>query len=238
MRNCQKKGTPQNIYEHEYDHLPTRGTPPKTCYYSYEQFTIRGILPPPLYKQWVRGGHRFSREANEEHLLPKWYINKRGTTPTMIKTKMRTCLKGVHPAKTCYYYHGGTIVNRTYVKHKNLYIYPFLPTIFGPVYYGPPVTIWAINETGYIFAPPPKKHLVRKGDTAFRGRPMKKTSHFFRYRVLICTKALAIILLLECVAWTWLINFRKLQLRLGGNPLKFQVVCSPNRTAVLKGFNS
>ena len=27
------------------------------------------------------------------------------------------------------------IVNRTYGKHKSLYIYPFLPTIFGPINY-------------------------------------------------------------------------------------------------------
>ena len=32
----------------------------------------------------------------------------------------------------------GTIVNRTYGKHKSLYVNLFLPTIFGPIYYGPP----------------------------------------------------------------------------------------------------
>ena len=32
----------------------------------------------------------------------------------------------------------GTIVNRTYGTHKNLYIYLFSLTIFGPVYYDPP----------------------------------------------------------------------------------------------------
>ena len=32
----------------------------------------------------------------------------------------------------------GTIVNRTYGTHKNLYIFLFSPTIFGPIYYGPP----------------------------------------------------------------------------------------------------
>ena len=32
----------------------------------------------------------------------------------------------------------GTIVNRTYGLHKNLYIDLFLLTIFGPIYYGPP----------------------------------------------------------------------------------------------------
>ena len=32
----------------------------------------------------------------------------------------------------------GTIVNRTYGIHKNLYIYLFLRAIFGPIYYGPP----------------------------------------------------------------------------------------------------
>ena len=32
----------------------------------------------------------------------------------------------------------GTIVNRTYGTPKNPYIYPFLLTTFGPIYYGPP----------------------------------------------------------------------------------------------------
>ena len=32
----------------------------------------------------------------------------------------------------------GTLVNRTYGDHKNLYIHLFLPTIFGPIYYLPP----------------------------------------------------------------------------------------------------
>ena len=32
----------------------------------------------------------------------------------------------------------GTIVNRTYDTHKNLYFYVFLPTTIGPIYYGPP----------------------------------------------------------------------------------------------------
>ena len=32
----------------------------------------------------------------------------------------------------------GAIVNRTYGIHKNLYICLFLPTIFGPIYCGPP----------------------------------------------------------------------------------------------------
>ena len=37
-----------------------------------------------------------------------------------------------------WYYYGGGIGNRTYDIHKNLYIEPFLLTIFGPVNYGPP----------------------------------------------------------------------------------------------------
>ena len=36
------------------------------------------------------------------------------------------------------YYLRGTIANRTYGKDKNLDIYVFLLTIFGPIYYGPP----------------------------------------------------------------------------------------------------
>ena len=31
----------------------------------------------------------------------------------------------------------GAIVNRTYCTHKKLYIYVFILTIFGPIYYGP-----------------------------------------------------------------------------------------------------
>ena len=31
----------------------------------------------------------------------------------------------------------GTISNRTYGTHKNMHIYLFLPTTFGPIYYGP-----------------------------------------------------------------------------------------------------
>ena len=34
----------------------------------------------------------------------------------------------------------GTLVNRTYGKHKNLNIYLFLLTLFGPIYYGPLIT--------------------------------------------------------------------------------------------------
>ena len=32
----------------------------------------------------------------------------------------------------------GTVVNRTYGKNKNLYMYLFLLKIYGPIYYGPP----------------------------------------------------------------------------------------------------
>ena len=32
----------------------------------------------------------------------------------------------------------GTLVNRTYGMHEDLYISPFLQTIFGPINYGPP----------------------------------------------------------------------------------------------------
>ena len=35
----------------------------------------------------------------------------------------------------------GVIVNRIYGTHKNLYIYLFLITIFGPIYYGPPFSM-------------------------------------------------------------------------------------------------
>ena len=32
----------------------------------------------------------------------------------------------------------GTMLNKTYGTHKNLYVSLFLLTIFGPIYYGPP----------------------------------------------------------------------------------------------------
>ena len=32
----------------------------------------------------------------------------------------------------------GGILNRTYGTHKTLYIYLYLLTLFGPIYYGPP----------------------------------------------------------------------------------------------------
>ena len=38
---------------------------------------------------------------------------------------------------SCYYL-WGTIVNRTYGTHKKLYIFIFLPSIFGSIYHGPP----------------------------------------------------------------------------------------------------
>ena len=47
-----------------------------------------------------------------------------------------------HSSTNEYRYHTlllrGTIVNRTYCRHKNLYISLFLLTIFGPINYGPP----------------------------------------------------------------------------------------------------
>ena len=36
------------------------------------------------------------------------------------------------------HFYGGGILNRTYGAPKNLYIELFLPTIIGPIYYGPP----------------------------------------------------------------------------------------------------
>ena len=36
-----------------------------------------------------------------------------------------------------HHYLRGTLVNRTYGGHKNLYNLLFLPTIFGPIYYSP-----------------------------------------------------------------------------------------------------
>ena len=49
--------------------------------------------------------------------------------------EIRIRLYGRFEVFHCY---GGAIVNRTYGLHKNLYIKPFLLTVFGPVNYGPP----------------------------------------------------------------------------------------------------
>ena len=44
----------------------------------------------------------------------------------------------------------GTIVNRTYGTHKDLYISPFLPSIFGPIYYGPPQELLYFGVDWYV----------------------------------------------------------------------------------------
>ena len=52
--------------------------------------------------------------------------------------------EGVHEPKNTRlflreaYYLRGAIANTTYGTNNNLYISLFLPTIFGPIYYGPP----------------------------------------------------------------------------------------------------
>ena len=55
-------------------------------------------------------------------------------------------------AKNNYHCYGGTIVDRTYGIHKNLYIYLFLLRIFGPIYYGPP-SIVAFRQYWVIRSP-------------------------------------------------------------------------------------
>ena len=47
-------------------------------------------------------------------------------------------VEGLLKRSECTFYLRGTLVNRTYGGHKNLYINLFLLTIFGPVYYRPP----------------------------------------------------------------------------------------------------
>ena len=48
----------------------------------------------------------------------------------------------------------GTIVNRTNGIHKNLYIYPFLLTIFGPINYGPcRMQRWRGSHSSHRFFP-------------------------------------------------------------------------------------
>ena len=42
------------------------------------------------------------------------------------------------PGRSRYLRLRGTILNRIYGAHKNLYISLFLLTVFGPIYYGPP----------------------------------------------------------------------------------------------------
>ena len=43
----------------------------------------------------------------------------------------------------------GTIVNRTYGKRRNLSIYLLLLTVFGPIYYGPPVIVIQHQEQNW-----------------------------------------------------------------------------------------
>ena len=51
---------------------------------------------------------------------------------------MRTPANYCHIHKQCFTILRGTIVNRIYGTVKNLLIYLFFLTIFGPIYYGPP----------------------------------------------------------------------------------------------------
>ena len=46
----------------------------------------------------------------------------------------------------------GAIVNRTYDKHKNLYISLFLLSRFGPFYYGPPKYILQSSDSSIVRA--------------------------------------------------------------------------------------
>ena len=48
----------------------------------------------------------------------------------------------------------GTILNRTYGEHKNLYVSLFVPTMFGPIYYGPPrYILYVYSCSGVSFLP-------------------------------------------------------------------------------------
>ena len=55
-------------------------------------------------------------------------------------TAAKQCTRSVLVQSICIVPVQGTllIVNRTYGTHKNLDIHVFFPTIFGPIYYGPP----------------------------------------------------------------------------------------------------
>ena len=57
----------------------------------------------------------------------------------------------------------GGIVNRTYGRHKNLYIFLFLLKIFGPIYYVPP-SIDAVAHLGHNRESRPVLSLHKVGD--------------------------------------------------------------------------
>ena len=58
--------------------------------------------------------------------------------PTISKRLVTWCKPGTVVVVVVVVVLRGTIVNRTYGIHKNLYIKPFLLAIFGPINYGPP----------------------------------------------------------------------------------------------------
>ena len=67
------------------------------------------------------------------------------SSPLTITTTgcIHPCLQTPHPLCLTRFWRRylllrGAILNRTYGKHKNLYMLPFLRTKFGPIYYGPP----------------------------------------------------------------------------------------------------
>ena len=66
--------------------------------------------------------------------------------------------KNLRGSRTYRIYLRGTLVNRTYGGHKNLYIHLFLPTIFGHIYYRPPY-----HRGGVLIRPPFREPLAQEG---------------------------------------------------------------------------
>ena len=71
--------------------------------------------------------------AHFPEILP--VMTKQAVTKYISMEENKQVLKSVHGSIILL---RGAIVNRTYGILKNLYVYPFLLTIFGPVNYGPP----------------------------------------------------------------------------------------------------
>ena len=75
-------------------------------------------------------------------------------------------------------YFGGAIVNRTYGTHKHLYIFLFLVTIFGPISYGPPSSLWSCPLPASDFVP--ERHLSISRSLARSGKKLAPPGHYER----------------------------------------------------------
>ena len=83
----------------------------------------------------------------------------------------------------------GTIVNRTYGTHRNLYIYLFSLTIFGPIYYGQNLYIYVYFYSQYLvlFTMVPRNIGTLRCSACRRCRASITQSFRFTLLILLCT---------------------------------------------------